>query len=214
MSSTCNLTKISRLTGHINLRFDCTREPISSPSSKGEDPWTAKIPQKHHEVEQDAAVSYISHQKQTTVPSVNTGKAVGSGNIPSEKEVMRLIAFQCFQEVDKSDPQQLNGFLRYLKEVRKVLVVDSHEGSLIITVQCSSLHILEELWEDYRTGHLNEIGQQFLVTEDILRAFGQIKIKLLTTIEEKEYMACKDYFIQQPGEWERMQFNYTYYTYH
>ena len=204
LSSTRNLTNISRLTAHLHLRIDCICEPISSPTSKEEAQGTPQIPQKHQEVEQGAVIPCSSPQKQTTVPTVTTGKAFGNGHIPSEEEVLRLIAFQYFQEVDKSDPQQLNGFLRYLKEVRKVLVVDSHEGSLIITVQCSSLQILKELWEDYRTGHLNEIAQQFLVTEDILRAFGQIKVKLQTTIKDNEYMACKDYFIQQAGEWEGM----------
>ena len=162
------------------------------------------VPQKPQEVEQGAAIPFSSHQEQAAAPTGNTGEAVGNGRIPSGQEVLRSIAFRYFQTVDTSDPEQLNGFLKYLKEVRNVLVVDSQEGSLIIKVQCSSLQILEELWEDYRTGHLNEIAQQFLVTEDILRAFGQIEVKLQTTIEEKEYMACKEYFMQQSGECDRM----------
>ena len=185
--STHNLTNISRLTAHIHLRHDFTCEPIPSPSSKGEALGMQNIPQKPQEVEQGA----------------------GNGCIPSEQEILRLSALLYLQ-----DPEKLNGFLKYLENVHNLLVVGSQEGSLIITVQCSSLQILEELWEDYRTGHLNEIAQQFLVTEDILRAFSQIEVKLQTTIEKKEYMACKEYFMQQSGECERMQFNHTYYPCH
>ena len=130
--------------------------------------------------------------------------AVGNERIPSENEVLRFIAFKSFTKFDVSRPEERNGFVRYLEDVRKALVVGNHEGSLIVTVQCSSLQILEELWEDYETGHLNEKAQKFLVTEELLKAFAPIKVKLTTTIEEEEYRACQEFFLQQSREFYRI----------
>ena len=130
---------------------------------------------------------------------------IGKESIPSTEEVLRLIATKYFCAADPSNAEERNDFLRYLEDVRKLLIVGAREGSLIITVQCSSQQILEELWEDYRTGYLNEMAQQFLVTEDIMKAFGQIDVRLTTTIEEKDYQACKEYFLRQSGECDRMQ---------
>ena len=107
-------------------------------------------------------------------------------SVPSAQEVLNFIAFKYFQSVDPSKPEELNGYLQYLKEVRKVLFVDAQPGSLIITVKCSSLQILEELWKDYCTGHLNKVAQKFLVTEDLLKAVGLVAVKLKTTIAEEE----------------------------
>jgi len=85
-----------------------------------------------------------------------------------------------------------------MEKVRKVILVDAKEGSLIITVKCNSLQILDELWEDYCSGHLNEVAQKFLVTKDILETFGLIEMKLSTTIVEEEYKACREYIQNRP----------------
>lgn len=112
---------------------------------------------------------------------------------------MNFIAFKCFQAVDPSKPEELNGYLQYLKDVRQVLFVDAQTGSLIITVECNSLEILEGLWDDYSTGHLNEIAQKFLVTDNILKEFGLTQVKLTTTILMKEYKACREQLLLQSG---------------
>ena len=114
--------------------------------------------------------------------------------------VMNYIARKCFQTVDTTKPEELNGFLRYLKKVRKVLILDAQSGSLILTVLCSSLEILDALWYDYCTGHLNGIAQKYLVTKDVLKEFGLIGLKLTITIQGKEYMAARAFFPQGSGE--------------
>ena len=86
-----------------------------------------------------------------------------------------------------------------LERMHRLLVVDAYVDCLIVTVRCSCLQILDELWEDYRTGHLNETAQKYLVTEEILKEFGLIKLQLMTTIVEEEYRACRQYFLQWPG---------------
>ena len=71
-------------------------------------------------------------------------------------------------------------------------------GSLLITVKCRSLQVLEDLWTDYTSGHLNEMVQKCLVTEDILNDLGLSELKLGTTIKENDYKACKQ-ILQQSG---------------
>ena len=43
----------------------------------------------------------------------------------------------------------------YLGNTLNVFIEDIELGSLLITVKCNSLQILEGLWEDYISGHLN-----------------------------------------------------------
>lgn len=120
---------------------------------------------------------------------------VGDENIPCAEDVLKFIAFMCFQPGDPYKPEKLNGYLKYLKGEYNVQLVDAElvTGSLAITVQCSCLLILYKLWEDYETGRLNEVAQRFLVTKDILEVFGLAEVKLMTTIEKDEYKACQEY---------------------
>ena len=96
--------------------------------------------------------------------------------------VLNLIATRCSQ------------FVTYLEKVMEVLIVSIETGSLIITVECSSLQILDQLWEDYCSGQLNEMAQKSLVTEDILKECGLLEVKLITTILKDDYKACKQFF--------------------
>ncbi|KAJ7393096.1 hypothetical protein OS493_008394 [Desmophyllum pertusum] len=127
------------------------------------------------------------------------GLGVGSsGNydLPSVQGVLSHIALELFKSMAPSNQEERNDYLQYLEDVRKVLIVDVKRGSLIITVECRSLEILEGLWEDYCTGHLNEMAQKLLVTEDILKEFGLTEVILTTTILEEEYGACRKHFLQ------------------
>ena len=66
----------------------------------------------------------------------------------------------------------------------------------MIKVTCSSLEILEGLWEDYLSGNLNKVVEQKLVTPDVLDELGLSELKLETTIiTEKEYNKCKEIFL-------------------
>jgi len=85
-----------------------------------------------------------------------------------------------------------------MKRVRDVLIVDVSKGSVIITVECTSLEILDTLWEDCATGCMNEVAQKFLITVDIIREFGEVKVTV--TIDEEEYKACRAYFMQFSGK--------------
>ena len=116
------------------------------------------------------------------------------------QEVMNFIARKYFQTVDTTKPEERNEFLRFLTDVRKVLVLDAQSGSLILTALCRSLEILDALWYDYCTGHLNDMAQKYLVTKDVLKEFDLTELKLITTIQREEYMAARKYFLQGSGE--------------
>ena len=120
--------------------------------------------------------------------------------IPSAQEVMNSIAHKYFRVVDPSNPEELNGFVRFLSDVRKVLVLDAESGSLIVIVLCSSLKVLDALWYDYCTGHLNDMAQKYLVTKDVFKEFDLTELKLTTTIQGEEYIAARKFFQQGSGE--------------
>ena len=93
-----------------------------------------------------------------------------------------------------------------MKEVRKVIVDDIKTGSLIFTLECGSVQILDDLWEDYCTGHLNEVAQQYLVTDDILEEFGLSSLKLTSNIKEEDYKACRQRLVTNEGGYGKNEF--------
>ena len=134
--------------------------------------------------------------KATTSPSTSLPTGADTIRFSSAQEVLDRIATKYLEKVDPPSPEDLNSFLDYLKKTREVLIVDVKTGSLIITTECSSLEILDELWKAHCTGTLNRMTQS-LVTEDILKTFGLTEVKLITTIVEEEYEACREVFLKQ-----------------
>ena len=93
-----------------------------------------------------------------------------------------------------------NSLVEYLRLKLGVDVQYSRLGSLVITVSCNSLQVLEGLWEDYQSGHLNEMIQKTLVTTEVLKQLGLSELKLKTIISEEEYRGCKEQLTQGLGE--------------
>ena len=124
---------------------------------------------------------------------------------PSSQEVLNRIADKFIQKIDPSDEEGFNGFLQYMEKVRQTIVVDVKTGSLIITVRCTSLRILDDLWNDYCTGHLQEVAQRNLVTEDILQQWewGLDSVQLTLTISEEEYKAYRKNFLKNEGRYQK-----------
>ena len=154
---------------------------------------------------QDTQMVVTGVKRKAVEPVASAGLPL-AGRTESAEEggsqgVMNFIARKYFQTVDTTKPEELNGFLRFLTDVRKVLVLDAQSGSLILTVLCSSLEILDALWYDYCTGHLNDMAQKYLVTKDVLKEFGLTELKLTTTIQGEEYMAARKLFLQGSGEY-------------
>ena len=138
-------------------------------------------------------------QGMTMAPTTSYMRKAETG-FPTAQEVLNLAASKYLKTIDPSKPEDLNGFVLYLEKVRKTLIVDTQSGSLIITVECSSLEILDELWDDYCSGFLNKMAQKFLATDDVLKELGLTEVKLTTTILEEDYRACREYLLQHSGE--------------
>ena len=119
---------------------------------------------------------------------------------PTAQQVLNLAASKYLTTIDPTKPEDLNGLVYYLEKVRKTLIVDTQSGSLIITVECSSLEILDELWYDYCNGFLNKMAQKFLVTDEVLKELSLIEVKLTTTVLEEDYKACREHLLQHSGE--------------
>ena len=125
------------------------------------------------------------------------------------QDIMNRIADKCLLAFDPSSPEQLNEFLVYMERVRKVLVVDVKKGSLIFTLECGSVQILDELWKDYSTGHLNEVAQSCFVTKDILEEFGLSSLKLTSNIKEEDYRACRQLLATNEGGYGKIYFTFS-----
>ena len=134
-----------------------------------------------------------------TQPSCTGAEAHQAPNlIPTKEEVLCLIATNYLQARPLRCKDDCDDFLAYMEKMQ-LIITGASIGSLLITVKCDSLQILERLWEDYLSGHLGEVVQRCFVTEEILTKLSLAELKLKTTISEEEYKACKMYFEKDPA---------------
>ena len=109
--------------------------------------------------------------------------------------LMKEMAMQFFDTMAAGIPNEDTPrcLYYYLEGARQVKVKQAVEGSLRITVECPTLEILEQLWDDYCSGHLNAVAEECLLTEDIKRRFHVESVSLNTRILEEDYLACKEF---------------------
>ena len=156
------------------------RTPASTVESEGsQNGW-------HQEA---SAVLVSSGQTQPSCTCAAATQTPTSSKMPTE-EILGLIAVTYLQATQPSSKDDCAIFLEYMKQMR-LTITGVSIGSLLITVKCDSLEILERLWEDYSSGHLGEVVQRCFVTEEILKELSLAELKLETTISEEEYKACK-----------------------
>ena len=98
---------------------------------------------------------------------------MGKFDLSSEEELFDLFAY------------------RYLVGHLRLVDVSIDKGSIRITAKCRTLEILEGLWDDYCSGHLNEVAEECLITEKVKDELDMETITLTTTILEEDYLACK-----------------------
>ena len=131
--------------------------------------------------------------------SANAEVPQAQRNIPTPQQVLCFIADDYMRTRPPKSREDCDYFVTYLERIGAVIERVS-SGSLLITVKCDSLQILERLWKDYLSGHLGEVIQRSFVTEEILTEFSLAELKLKTTISEEEYKACKAYFEKDLSE--------------
>ena len=111
---------------------------------------------------------------------------VNCQNPPEEPDIWSVIC--SFKESFKL-------LFEYLSKQLKVRISSYGLGSLFITVTCSSLEILEGLWEDYCSGHLNTVAEEILITAQVLEKLSFSEVKLKTMIKDEDYKKCKEFFV-------------------
>ena len=126
-------------------------------------------------------------------------EAAGSPRPQTSQQISSLDNVDIWRVI-LSFKDSFNLLIEYLTKKLGFYVQESRLGSLVITVACSSLQVLEGLWKDYETGHLNKVIQETLVTEEVLKELGLSELKLKTIISEEEYNACKEQLTQGLGE--------------
>ena len=143
------------------------------------------------------------HQKASAIAQSScTGtEAPQAPNIiqPEIQTVLAKIAANYLVTTPPKCQADHDDFLTYMEKMR-IIITGVGIGSLLITLKCGSLEILERLWEDYLSGHLGEVAQRCFVTEEILTEFSLTELKLQTTISVEEYIACKMYFEKDPEQ--------------
>ena len=129
-----------------------------------------------------------------------TSAASGSVSDPQTEDLKALkektflsIIKDSFHATNPQSIEEYNWLKEYAKEM-KVVITGVSQGSLVITVKCESLMILEELWTDFLSGHLSEVVQNCFATEKIMKELNLAELRLKTTINKEEYNACKMFF--------------------
>ena len=88
-------------------------------------------------------------------------------------------------------------------------LIDKREGSLILTIHCRTLEILERLWEDYCSGHLDTVVEECFHTDETTKTKEEMgeqrednadTVGLETTILKEEYLRSKEFLTELSGE--------------
>ena len=125
--------------------------------------------------------------------------AEGIAGLSTSTELQNSPVVLDFWYVVCSFKRPLELLIRYLKIKLGVDVQSYRPGSFVITVSCSSLKVLEALWNEYRTGRLNEVVQDTLVTGEVLEKLELSEVKLRTIISEEDYLSYKEFLKNRSG---------------
>ena len=161
--------------------------PIASSSPQAE---SAQLPSERLETRIAMPSEQPSVERAANLPTSMEMQALSQQNRPVILDFWYIIY---------SFKSSLNLFINYLKMKLGVDVEDYRLGSLVLTVSCSSLEVLEALWKEYRTGHLNKVVQETLVTAEVLEKLDLNEVKLRTFISEQDYLSYKDFLNYRQG---------------
>ena len=139
-------------------------------------------------------------QEKPSIEDTPTGLSSPSASTERQGSQQNRPIVLDFWYVVYSFKKPLDVLLEYLKLKLGVDVQGYRLGSLIVTVSCSSLEVLEALWKDYRTGHLNEVVQVTLVREEVLKELDLREATLRTIISEEDYLSYKNFLKYRSGK--------------
>ena len=96
--------------------------------------------------------------------------------------------------------ERVGAFYQHLENQYKLGLVTIGKGSLEIIVHCPTLESLEHLWSDYLSGHLSEVADRYLVTDEIKRRLDLDTVRLKITIVEENYLMCRRALMEMSGK--------------
>jgi len=146
-----------------------------------------------------------------TIKVASTG-VTSKKNSPEYNALRERLTSFATQEMDcfpLTTQQELQQFCYYLRENLDLELSEKKPGSLILTVHCRTLEILERLWEDYCSGHLNEVVKECFLTDETTKtkeerdgkSDGDVEtISLQTTISREDYLRCKAFLTEMSGK--------------
>ena len=88
--------------------------------------------------------------------------------------------------------EDLKSFTDHIENVYLVNLVTVGKGSVIIILDCPTLDSLEHLWNDYLAGHLDNLAERYLVTNELKKKLNLETVCLKTTMVEEDYLNCKE----------------------
>ena len=150
-----------------------------------------QIPQEAGESREICAIPIPDQERTDNENSVSGEIQLNPLDSPTEIQIWTVII---------SFKKSFELFFQYLAYKLDIFSSKHDLGSLLITVECSSLLILEGLWEDYCSGHLNAIAQEMLVTAEVLEKLGLADVRLKSFISEEEYEKGKQIFMDHSGD--------------
>ena len=107
-----------------------------------------------------------------------------------ETLIRRIQVYTKYRRLSTADG--VSALIEHIQDTYNLALKSVGVGSLEITFRCPSLESLESLWSDYQSGHLNDIAESHLVTDDIKKKLNLENVRLETTIEEENYRICKE----------------------
>ena len=128
-------------------------------------------------------------------------------NEEQKKDFFNILMLQAskFMESRNYSKVKVTGvraFVEFLEKAYDVTRVALNKGFLIISRNCKTSKGLDQLWNDYLSGHLNKVAERYLVTEEVKTKLNLRKINLKTSIEEKNYLNCRKILLESSGEYQ------------
>ena len=111
----------------------------------------------------------------------------------------QIQAYEEFQDHSIDKQKGLGGLIESIITTYKVHHETFKISSLVIIFNCQSIKSLDHLWNDYLSGRLNEMAEQFLVTEEMKEKLNLDTIILKTTIKKENYMQCRKVLMECLG---------------
>ena len=102
-----------------------------------------------------------------------------------------------FMDNKKLSPTEgIGEFLKHIEDTYNLLTKALGYGCLEIRVQCHNLESLERLWKDCNHGDLDRMAERYLVTTELKKELDLKALRLSVKINEEEYLACKESFLE------------------